>query len=112
MALNDVPQNFIMNKDKSKMLVSMDNTIDDEFININVKELSYADVARLAKCKTPAQSHKMMESIKVTTKKVNKPLRVEEELLEDSIINERFKLDIHYKKHKEFKKNEKKKRKN
>lgn len=97
-----------MDKDKSKMLVSMDNTIDDEFININVKELSYADVARLAKCKSPAQSHKMMESIKVT-KKI-KPARVEEEVLEDS-IHERFKLDVHYKKHKEFKKNEKKKRK-
>ncbi|CAH6722474.1 hypothetical protein CLIB1444_09S04368 [[Candida] jaroonii] len=108
----DIPKNFTINNDNNKVLnISMVNggiNEDDDFININFNELTYAEVAKLNQDK-PINYNKNKSSKTIINKKSKAVGKETEEELVDS-IHEKFKSDIHYKKHKQFKLNEKRKR--
>lgn len=119
----EIPKVFTISDESTqkKMInISMDK-VDDDFVGINVNELTYAEVANLSGTGDVSGNKKVSNvksnppiGVKVSKsrKSTSKPgtNRLDEDELEES-IHEKFKSDIHYKKHKQFKANEKKKQK-
>lgn len=118
----EIPRAFTIKDDKnagpksaSKLLnISMDNDLEDDFVTINMNEMTYADVANMNQ---KARSGNVIQSIRPVEVKINKSHKsrskargLDDDDMEDS-IHEKFKSDVHYKKHKQFKANEKKKNK-
>lgn len=106
----DIPKNFTINNDNKVLNISMVNggvNEDDDFININLNELTYAEVAKLNQDK-PVNYNNSKTSKTIIKKSKSVGKETEEELVDS--IHEKFKSDIHYKKHKQFKLNEKRKR--
>lgn len=109
---DSVPKAFVMKADnETKLLnISMENTIDEEFVNIKMNELSYAEAATLASKKPSIPVTTVTPKVKMV-KKSSKSRESMEEDLEDS-IHEKYKSNLHYAKHRAYKKADKKKRNN
>lgn len=128
--VGDIPKAFTISDDKqlghnnnktnTKLLnISMDQEVDDDFVNIHMNEMTYAEVAKLSGSGSgPVSSPKSVKPVKVNMNACrskiragNSSSRLEDGDDMDDSIHEKFKSDIHYKKHKQFKANEKKKHK-
>lgn len=102
---DDIPKHFTIDNENDVVNVSMDQ--EDDFVNINTNPLTYAEVAELNKHKPLSSKVDQERMVPLTTKVKENDI---DHPLEDS-IHEKFKSDAHYKKHKQYKVNEKKKNK-
>lgn len=100
----EIPKKFITNEDKQAVQYTMNDK--DSFVDINYKNLSYAEVAALSKSKP------MVSKVKKTLKpakhtntnyKILTNLGHDDDLADSIVLPEKFKSDIHYKRSKQFK---------
>ncbi|EGV62501.1 hypothetical protein PSN45_000048 [Yamadazyma tenuis] len=114
----DIPKTFSVasRTDPRKHLkISMENTFDEDFVNINMREMSYAEAAHVGLSKPSTSRGTGTGSAATGTRgdvvsARSRTLKRDELDDDGDDLPEKLKSSIHYKKHKQYKKNEKKRK--